>query len=83
MAEVHVTDEKEELRMEEWMITSLADTGLSVRAVNCLESREILTVADLSLKTNEDLLGIVNFGTQTLEQCKKLMRDIGVPHKLR
>jgi len=77
------TDEKEELRMEEWMITSLADTGLSVRAVNCLESREILTVADLSLKTNEDLLGIVNFGTQTLEQCKKLMRDIGVPHKLR
>ncbi len=77
------TDEKEALRLEEWMITSLADTGLSVRAVNCLEGKEILTVENLSRQTNEDLLGIVNFGTQTLEQCKRLLVNIGVPHKLK
>jgi len=77
------TDEKEALRLEEWMTTSLADTGLSVRAVNCLEGREILTVEDLSQQTNEDLLGIVNFGKQTLDQCKRLMMNIGVPHKLK
>jgi DNA-directed RNA polymerase alpha subunit len=77
------TDEKETLRLEEWMMTSLADTGLSVRAVNCLEGKEILTVEDLSQQTNEDLLGIVNFGKQTLGQCKRLMLTIGVPHNLR
>lgn len=77
------TDEKEEQRLEEWMVTSLADTGLSVRAVNCLEGTGILTVKDLSQQTNESLLGIVNFGAQTLEQCKKLLADIEVPHKLK
>lgn len=77
------TDEKEAQRLEEWMLTSLADTGLSVRAVNCLEGRGILTVSDLSQQTNDDLLGIVNFGTQTLDQCKRLLMNIGVPHKLK
>ena len=77
------TDEKEAMRLEEWMLTSLADPGLSVRAVNCLEGKGILTVSQLSQQTNDDLLGIVNFGVQTLEQCKRLLMNIGVPHSLK
>jgi|TARA_R110000824_G_scaffold149146_1_gene319242 DNA-directed RNA polymerase alpha subunit len=76
------TEEKESQRLAEWLKTSLADTGLPVRAVNCLEEKDILTVQDLANQSNDDLLGVVNFGTQTLEQCRRLLVSIGVPHNL-
>ena len=76
------TEEKEAERQLEWLETSLADTGLSVRAVNCLEDNHILTVADLAAQKNEDLLEIKNFGVQTLQQCKQLLVNLANPHKL-
>ena len=76
------TEEKESQRQLEWLETSLADTGLTVRAVNCLENHNILTVADLAAQNNEDLLCIKNFGVQTLQQCKQLLVNLEILHKL-
>jgi DNA-directed RNA polymerase alpha subunit len=76
------TSEKEALRQKEWRETSLADTGLSVRVVNCLEEAGILTVDDLTHQTTESLLGITNFGSQTLEQCQRLLANLKLPHHL-
>ena len=76
------TSEKEAMRQKEWRETSLADTGLSVRVVNCLEEAGILTVDDLTHQTAESLLGITNFGSQTLQQCRRLLANLSLPHYL-
>ena len=76
------TSEKEALRQKEWLDTSLADTGLPVRVVNCLEEAEILTVEDLTKQTTDTLLGITNFGKQTLGQCTRLLTNLNLPHCL-
>jgi DNA-directed RNA polymerase alpha subunit len=74
--------EKEAIRQKEWLEAALADTGLSVRVVNCLEEAGILTVGDLSGQAPEILLKITNFGEQTLRQCQRLLLSLKLPHKL-
>ena len=76
------TSEKEELRQREWLETALADTGLSVRVVNCLEEAGILTVGDLTRQSADVLLSITNFGEQTLRQCNRLLTNLRLPHHL-
>lgn len=76
------TSEKEAMRQAEWRETSLADTGLSVRVVNCLEEAGIRTVDDLTHQTADSLLGITNFGDQTLQQCRRLLVNLNLPHYL-
>jgi len=57
---------------------SLAELELSVRATNCLESENIVTVRDLVSCTEERLLEVRNFGETTMaEVCEKLS-DIGL-----
>ncbi|MEM9657178.1 MAG: DNA-directed RNA polymerase subunit alpha, partial [Planctomycetota bacterium] len=41
---------------------SLADLNLSVRASNCLESENIMTVRDLVIRSEDQLLEVRNFG---------------------
>jgi len=75
--------EKEAMRQKEWLGAALADTGLPVRVVNCLEEAGILTVGDLSGQTPEILLKITNFGEQTLLQCQRLLLKLELPKTLR
>lgn len=75
-------EEKEAERQSHWKNKSLADTGLSVRVVNCLENAGILTVGDLGTQTAADLLSITNFGAQTLRQCKRLLDNLEMPNQL-
>jgi len=62
---------------------SIAELDLSVRASNCLETSGIVTVGDLITKTEEQLLGIKNFGKTTLKEVKtklsQLNLTIGMP----
>ena len=74
--------EKEELRRKEWLDAALADTGLPVRVVNCLEEAGILTVGDLTHQSPAFLLNITNFGEQTLRQCNRLLTNLKLPHQL-
>ena len=76
------SSEKEELRQKEWLETALADTGLPVRVVNCLEEVSILTVGDLTQQSADTLLNITNFGEQTLRQCNRLLTNLKLPHQL-
>jgi len=74
--------EKEALRQKEWLETSLADTGLPIRVVNCLEEAGVLTVEDLTHQTSDVLLNITNFGAQTLSQCTRLLTKLELPNCL-
>jgi DNA-directed RNA polymerase subunit alpha len=57
---------------------SLADLNLSVRAGNCLESENILTVRDLVTKSEDQLLEVRNFGETTLTEVRNKLRDLGL-----
>jgi DNA-directed RNA polymerase subunit alpha len=56
---------------------SLAEIGIAVRTVNCLEDAGIFTVADLLNRTPEQLLEIPNLGEKTLETIYVALEGIG------
>ena len=57
---------------------SLAEMNLSVRAANCLETGNILTVRDLVTRTEEQLLDVRNFGETTLDEVREKLSDLGL-----
>jgi DNA-directed RNA polymerase subunit alpha len=57
---------------------SLAELELSVRATNCLESENIITVRDLVTRSEEQLLEVRNFGETTLAEVREKLSDIGL-----
>ena len=63
--------------MQQRLVMSTAEIGLSVRTTNCLEERGIFTVRDLLNCTPEDLLDISNFGEKTLEEVYEALNKIG------
>lgn len=56
----------------------ISDLNLSVRASNCLESENIMTVRDLVTRTEDQLLEVRNFGETTLAEVQQKLRDIGL-----
>jgi DNA-directed RNA polymerase subunit alpha len=57
---------------------SLSELNLSVRASNCLESENIMTVRDLVSRTEDQLLEVRNFGETTLAEVQHKLRDLGL-----
>jgi DNA-directed RNA polymerase subunit alpha len=57
---------------------NIADLNLSVRATNCLESENIMTVRDLVQRTEDQLLEVRNFGETTLSEVQQRLRDMGL-----
>lgn len=64
--------------MESRLAMSLADLNLSVRANNCLESENIMTVRELVTRTEDQLLEVRNFGETTLTEVKHKLRELGL-----
>jgi DNA-directed RNA polymerase subunit alpha len=64
--------------LEAKLAMSLADLNLSVRAGNCLESENIMTVRDLVTRTEDQLLEVRNFGETTLTEIRNKLRDLGL-----
>jgi DNA-directed RNA polymerase subunit alpha len=56
----------------------ISELKLSVRASNCLESENILTVRDLVTKSEDQLLEVRNFGETTLTEVQEKLRDLGM-----
>src|SRR3989304_4429687 len=57
---------------------SLSELNLSVRAGNCLESENIMTVRDLVRRSEDQLLEVRNFGETTLTEVKDKLRELGL-----
>ncbi len=64
--------------LESKLNMSLADLNLSVRASNCLESENIMTVRDLVTRSEDQLLEVRNFGETTLSEIQHKLRDLGL-----
>ncbi|MGB2755484.1 MAG: DNA-directed RNA polymerase subunit alpha [Phycisphaerae bacterium] len=51
---------------------------LSIRAANCLEAENIMTVGQLVRLSEEDLLNIRSFGKTSLREIKRKLADLGL-----
>jgi len=58
--------------------SSVADLDLSVRAENCLEAQNIKTIRELVAKSENELLGLRNFGKTSLDDIKIKLDDMGL-----
>lgn len=56
----------------------IAELNLSVRASNCLESENILTVRELVSRSEDQLLEVRNFGETTLTEVQEKLRAMGL-----
>jgi DNA-directed RNA polymerase subunit alpha len=64
--------------LETKLALPLSELNLSVRASNCLESENIMTVRDLVTKSEDQLLEVRNFGETTLTEVRLKLRDLGL-----
>lgn len=63
---------------EQILRMTLAEFELSVRATNCLESEGIMTIRELVVRTEEELLEVRNFGETTLREVKSKLAEHGL-----
>ncbi|MCA9155487.1 MAG: DNA-directed RNA polymerase subunit alpha [Planctomycetales bacterium] len=64
--------------LESKLNMTLADLHLSVRASNCLESENILTVRQLVQRNEDQLLEVRNFGETTLNEVRSKLSELGL-----
>ncbi|HUG37078.1 MAG TPA: DNA-directed RNA polymerase subunit alpha [Candidatus Limnocylindrales bacterium] len=64
--------------LQESLSKTLEELGLPARAVNALKNAEILTVADLVQKTDEDLESVKNLGEKSIEEIKVALAGLGL-----
>ena len=67
-----------EAQLEAKLNMTLEDLRLSVRANNCLESENILTVRDLVQRNEDQLLEVRNFGDTTLNEVREKLSQYGL-----
>ncbi len=58
--------------------TKLSEMELSVRALNCLKSAEVVTLGDLVKYNKNDLLKFRNFGRKSLTELDELLANLNL-----
>jgi DNA-directed RNA polymerase subunit alpha len=64
--------------LERKLAMPISQLELSVRASNCLESENIMTVGQLVRLSEDDLLAIRSFGKTSLREVKRKLADLGL-----
>ena len=64
--------------LQESLGKPLEDLPLPARAVNALKNHEIMVVADLVQKTDEDLEAVKNLGSKSIEEIKVALAALGL-----
>ena len=67
---------REDLRRK--LNMSVNEIELSVRAANCLNNANILTVGELAQKTEAEMLKYRNFGRKSLQEIKEKLAELGI-----
>jgi DNA-directed RNA polymerase subunit alpha len=64
--------------LQESLAKPLEELPLPARAINALKNHEILVVADLVQKTDEDLESVKNLGSKSIEEIKTALAALGL-----
>ena len=78
VAEEAVAAEEYVSELERKLAMPIAQLELSVRAANCLESENIMTVGQLVRLSEDELLAIRSFGKTSLREVKRKLADLGL-----
>ena len=70
--------DEEILNMRRLLKTKLVDMNLTVRALNCLKSAEVETLAELVTFNKTDLLKFRNFGKKSLTELEDLLTSLNL-----
>ncbi len=70
--------DEEVLHMRQLLKSKLTDMDLSVRALNCLKSAEVETLAELVVFNKTDLLKFRNFGKKSLTELEDLLTSLNL-----
>jgi len=57
---------------------SLNEFEMSVRARRCLERLNMKTIGELAAKTEDELLGVKNFGATSLTEMRQILESVGL-----
>lgn len=68
--------DEETLKRIEYLNKPVAELELSVRAANCLEAANIITIRDLVQKTDKEMLSYRNFGKKSLAEIKGILEEM-------
>ncbi len=66
------------IKMRTLLRTKLSEMELSVRALNCLKSAEVVTLGDLVKYNKNDLLKFRNFGRKSLTELDELLANLNL-----
>jgi DNA-directed RNA polymerase subunit alpha len=64
--------------LQESLAKPLEELPLPARAINALKNAEIAVVADLVQKTDQDLEGVKNLGSKSIEEIKTALAALGL-----
>ena len=81
MSEQNILVSQDDDKAQKVMKMSLVDLDLSVRSYNCLKRANIHTVADLTRRTEDDMLKVRNLGRKSLEEVVKKLEELGLSLK--
>lgn len=70
--------DEEVLHMRQLLKQKLVDMDLSVRALNCLKSAEVETLAELVVFNKTDLLKFRNFGKKSLTELEDMLTSLNL-----
>lgn len=76
-----ITEEAEDenvKKMRALLNKKVTDLELSIRAKNCLENNNIITLGDLVVKSKDEMLQYKNFGKQSLSDLEKKLNELGL-----
>lgn len=76
-----ITEEAEDeniKKMRALLNKKVTDLELSIRAKNCLENNNIITLGDLVVKSKDEMLQYKNFGKQSLSDLEKKLNELGI-----
>ncbi|MDR2677419.1 MAG: DNA-directed RNA polymerase subunit alpha [Puniceicoccales bacterium] len=76
--QVERKDGSEHNRLQKLLRMSVNEIELSVRAANCLNNANILTVGELAVKTESEMLHYRNFGKKSLTEIRNRLEELGL-----
>ena len=60
---------------------SIEELDLSVRSYNCLKRANIITVQELTQKTEDDMMKVRNLGKKSLKEVRDKLKALGLSFK--
>ena len=76
-----IEEETEEEVVDKYQEMAIEELDLSVRSYNCLKRANIITVQELTQKTEDDMMKVRNLGKKSLKEVRDKLKALGLSFK--